>query len=624
MLVTISGTPYFSAHLWNEIYYSGGPGDDTWGDVNLATWMSWLSPYGNLVMANGPSVKDIVEDRSTADFTILDTAHAYSFQKGQYVTVRDFNYDIIFTGFIETAVQQRISPSGVIAHQISCTDNHYLADKRVIAKAFVVATTPTIGDCVQWIVDNILDNEGVTVGAITATTAIESISFDYTTCSEALDNLAQYGDCTWFIDFEKKLYFVPRSTYNAAWNISEVAGIMTDVLLDSFQVTSSNPEYRNQQYIRGGYAKTALQTEISKGDGDTSSFPVGYKIAEQPVIHIDIGAGYIDQTIGIKGVDTGKNWYWSANDQIITQDAGGTRLTSTGKIKIEYYGLYQIVTSSANYAEIIARQAAEGGGTGIVDSIRDDSLVTTEDAGLEEANALLAHYADIGTKIDYVTLRSGLEVGTLQHIESTIHGVDDDFLITQVEKISEFHDPALVLDDIVRYRITGISGPVEDFWTKFFLKLKLGAGSTGSIANSTSVVLILRSFSNTWAEEDDPNIWLYAVPDPDLAIPATPSTEVVPSFEAGQKIMYIALCYGGTEYFRKYYTAQTETSTAIVSTFIVSSGEGNYHWDNIKVYGGDTATSTAYSGVLLYTISDDYTKNNLEALQIVLTDLKWA
>jgi hypothetical protein len=86
----------------------------------------------------------------------------------------------------------------------------------------------------------------------------------------------------------------------------------------------------------------------------------------------------------------------------------------------------------------------------------------------------------------------------------------------------------------------------------------------------------------------------------------------------------MSLWNDGSELFRKYYTAQTETTdTKIVTTFILSSGEANFEWDQIKIYGGDTATSTFGTGILLNTISDSYIKNNLEALQMVFTDNHW-
>jgi hypothetical protein len=558
-------------------------------------------------------VRDIVEDRSTADFSILDISHAYDFGKGQYVEIMDVNLDVIFTGFIDTVSQRRVTASGILEHKISCVDNHYLADKRLIAKAFVAPDT--VADAVNWIVTNILTAEGVSAGTITAPTAIEAISYDYVTVSTALDDLANYAGCTWFIDVNKLLYFVPRSTYAAAWDITEVGTELPDVLAESFEVYETNPEYRNRQYIRGGSATTALQTEIKVGDGEASSWAVGYRIASVPTVSVsaDSGKTYTPATIGIKGVDTGKDWYWSANDQVIMQDAAGIRLTSTGRLKIEYYGLYQVILSSADFIEIAARMATESTTSGINDSVRDDTLVTTQDAGLNEANALLDHYAEIGTKVTYSTTKTGLEVGTLQHITSTIHNIDDDFLITQVEKCPMYYEDYDLSNALVMYNIQAVSGPVEDYWTKVFLKLNQGTGAGSSISNSTSVVLILKTYSG----KATTNVWDYAIDDGS----ADADDALVPSYEDGEEITYISLWNGGSELFRKYRTSQTGSADSgkFVTTFILSSGEANITWDTIKLYGGDGATDTLGTGTVIYSVADAYTKNALEALQMVFT-----
>ena len=608
MFVTISGTPYFGYLTWGDWVTS------TWLDLITLTWGDVVGPYGSKVLANSnPIVRDIVEDRSTADFSILDISHAYDFQKGQYVEIMDTNLDTIFTGFIDTATQRRVTPNGVIEHKLSCVDNHYLCDKRLMAKAFVAPDT--IADAVTWIITNILSAEGVTAGTITAPTAIEAISYDYVTVASVLDDLAAYAGCTWYIDVNKQLYFVPRSTYAAAWDITEAGDVLSNVLAESFEVYETNPEYRNQQFIRGGQAKTSLQTEIKVGDGETSSWPVGFKIAEVPTVTVSTDGGKswsAAKSMGIKGVDTGKDWYWSANDQVILQDAGGTRLADGYLLKIEYYGLYQVILSSADFIEVLDRQAIEFTTSGLNDAVRDDPLITTQDAGLNEANALLDHYAEIGTKVTYSTVVPGLEAGTLQHITSAIHNLDDDFLITQVEKCPMYFEDQDLGNALVMYNIQAVSGPVEDYWTKVFLKLNQGnIGS--SIANSTSVVLILKTFSGIATGD----IWDYIVADGSDDM----DDSEFPSYEIGDEIKYVSMWNGGSEVFRKYRVAQTgdADSGKFVTTFIINSGECNLTWDTLKLYGGDVASDTFGTGDVVYSVANSYTKNSLEALQMVFT-----
>jgi hypothetical protein len=611
MFVSISGTDYYAFNVWGDVLPT------TWATQLSTTWAMVKGPRDSEVMLNSsPMVRDLVEDRSTADFSILDLNHAYRFTKGEYVTILDTHLDTIFTGFIETATELRLTPDGGIEHRISCTDNHYLADKRIIAKAFV--SPDTVEDAVTWIISNILSQEGVTAGTIDADIDVVAISFDYVTVSEALDTLSEYAGTTWYIDIDKKLYFMPRSTVSAAWNITETGTVLTNVLAESFSKESGNPEYRNVQYIRGGSAKTDLQTEYKKGDGATTSWTVGYRLAAEPEVAVSLNGGsYVTKTMGVKGVETGKDFYWSANDQVILQDGAGTPLTSVDTLRIKYYGLYQIVTSSADYAAVADRMLTEFTTSGKVESVKDDPLISDEDAGIDEANAILSHYATIGTKINYATLLTGLEVGSLQHITSAIHDIDEDFLITQIDKVPIFYDDGDLNNALTHYNITAVSGPVEDYWTKVFLKMNKGtAGST--LANSTSVVLQLRSYSHTWSNPDTyPDIWASAVANNTYQL----SDALIPSFAIGDEISYISFWKSGVEKFRKYRTAQARTTGHIITTFIIASAEANdITWDTVRFYGGDGVSDTFGTGILVYSVGvADGSKNELESLQMVFT-----
>jgi hypothetical protein len=620
MFVSISGVDYYAFNTWGDILPT------TWATQLSSSWALVKGPNDSQVMMNSsPMVRDLVEDRSTADFSIWDPNHSYRFTKGEYVEITDVYVNIIFDGYIETAIEKRLTPDGGIEHRITCVDNHYLADKRLIAKAFV---SGTVADAVNWIITNILaktgEDEGVTAGTITAPTPIESISFDYVPVSQALDELAELAGCTWWIETDKTLNFHPRSTVNALWQIAESGTLLPDVIDGSFSKESGNPEYRNVQYIRGGQAKTTdIQTELKKGDGETTSWAVGYKLAEEPDVYVKIGAGsYVAKTVGIKGVETGKDFYWSANDQVILQDGTGTVLTSADSLKIEYYGLYDIVIRSKDYGAIADRKLVEFNTSGMVEMVKDDPLVKSLDAGIDVANAILDHYATIGTKISYSTFKTGLEVGTLQHITSAIHDLDDDFLITQVEKCPLYYDDLDLVNPLIQYNITAVSGPVEDYWTKVFLNLNRGTAG-GSIVSSASVVAQIEEYSHQWTDPDSfPDIWAHAVADGTFQV----DDALVPSFAVGDEISYMALWNNGSEQFRKYRTSQDRSTPGEIFTmFIVNSGEFNDQpWDEIRFYGGDNASATTGSGTLIYNETfAERTKNSLESLQIEFTALSY-
>ena len=97
-------------------------------------------------------------------------------------------------------------------------------------------------------------------------------------------------------------------------------------------------------------------------------------------------------SIGIKGLDTGKDWYWSKGDPILTQDTAGVVLTSADLLIVAYYGQYDLIVKSTDDSQIVAQQVIEGTGTGQVDAITDDSSVSSLDSAYELAAANLADY----------------------------------------------------------------------------------------------------------------------------------------------------------------------------------------------------------------------------------------
>src|SRR5260221_1398180 len=202
---------------------------------------------------------------------------------------------------------------------------------------------------------NILASEGVTIGQVysdgslppsltlypsstlypqAVTGIVPSATFVYCTVAQALDELVKSASSAgipfyWMIDQFKKLWFVP---YTAVVNSTLVDGTQIDdghLSGSPPVVTRANPTYRNTQYLLGGVTQTVTQTETRVGDGNTTSWPMNFDLSTVPTVSINIGAGYVSQTVGIQGVDSGKNWYWSQGSPLITQDMAGTKVRGT-------------------------------------------------------------------------------------------------------------------------------------------------------------------------------------------------------------------------------------------------------------------------------------------------------
>ena len=109
------------------------------------------------IRTNTLNIEDQIESRSSANFAVNDLQDEYNFQKGQQVRI-EHDGNLLFAGFIEISEKVALSNVGNYIHEITCIDNHYLADKRIVVMA---ETNTTAGAMVEQIVERYLESEGI-------------------------------------------------------------------------------------------------------------------------------------------------------------------------------------------------------------------------------------------------------------------------------------------------------------------------------------------------------------------------------------------------------------------------------------------------------------------------------
>ncbi len=442
-----------------------------------------------------------IEERSVANFTIVDIPGTAFYSKGQLVKIYDPNNDLIFGGVIDNPETVRPAPSGELLHPITCADYHYTADKRLVAESYLATAAGTI---VADLRTKYLLDEGVTVGNIEAGPTIVQAVFNYVRTSVALDRLAELAGFTWFIDENKALYFQARTTTAAPWALVDTNN---DVLKGSSRFSGANPMYRNRQYIRGGRDVTGVQTETFTADGDMVAFTVGYGINAVPTVKEDGGAA---KDMGIKGIDTAKDYYWSKGDPVVVADSAPANAVV---VTIEYVGQYDVLVLATDEAAITALAAIEGSGTGWVDAIDDEPKLDDSEAALDVAKAKLSRFAVNAARLNYDTIRTGLRPGQLQPVTLPAYNLAaEDMLIESVR--SHIYTGNLV------HSIQAIQGPEEGSWAKFFLKLASGKDEIIENLNigTDQILIILIQREASWEWEEAVTQTVFACPIPSVAL----------------------------------------------------------------------------------------------------------
>lgn len=551
------------------------------------------------------SMVDRLEERSVCSFQANDEAAAYSFRKGMVVTVYDWDTTtLLFSGYVDEVGEIQVSGNTALIHTLEVVDNHYLADKRIVALSDEDALA---GDIVQDIIDEYLAPEGVSAGTVQDGATISECIFAYVSAAEALDELAEASGFTWWIDRYKELHFLTRATNAAPWSPAAA-----DMLEGSIIVTRGNPEYRNRQYVIGGQAETSPQTETFAGNGEQSTFTLGYPVKSITTIKVND----VEKTFGVRG-DTGSDWYYAEQQNAINQDAGGAKLDAEDVLEVVYVGFYDVIAVAEDSSAVTDRQTVEGT-TGYVEAVEVAPQIQETTAAEDAANAKLDKYAVIGETLEFTTRTSGLEAGQLATVTLAEHGFDaEEMLIQEVEMRED--------QGYIWYDVEAVSGPVGDSWQRFFSRLL--ASKVGQIKKSASgseLLIRMLSFTKNWVAIDDPNLFNDIYPDDG----EVPDGATYPSFDEDDRVKYCALYDVGGEVFRKAITTITGEeagTTQIVTTTMINASESvGEDITNIGWWAGVAAASGAGTGIELDKQAYVRTKTALEAWQVRKNDNRWS
>mgnify|MGYP003132828706 CR=1 FL=1 len=387
-------------------------------------------------LENKVLIQDKAESRSTAKIQIFDDKTSgtgvdgtfFSFEPFQSVSITDTNGDTAFAGVILKPVARLLSPTQRI-WDLSCTDNHYYVDKRIVARAY---TNQTAGDIVRDLITNVFSAEGITAGTIHDLTTVDKMVFNYVNGDRALRMLSEYCNAVWYVDENKALHFYERTSNDAPFTVRD-----GDVLTNPQPFfDKANFKYRNSQFITNIKNVTDTQNEFFVGDGSRQTFTVGYPFNEIPTVQLNTGSGFVSQTVGIRGLDNGKQWYMALGSTELVQEFTDTAITSSDSIKVSYKGIFQLVALARDDAEVDRIKTLETGtSTGFIDAATTSAGTTGSDAGIDVAASYLDRFAQTSTLVSFTTTKNTperLRAGQVLDFELTSQEISGIFLIDSV------------------------------------------------------------------------------------------------------------------------------------------------------------------------------------------------
>ena len=277
-----------------------------------------------------------------------------------------------------------------------------------------------------------LSDEGVGVIATsgpTITVACPVGAYVNTLLDQVVQALASVGEeWYWYADVWRNFHLKPRTATAAPWNIDDGRDLLAGQQPIQLELTETHDQLATFTYALGqNILLNAINASIA-GDGSSRTFNLPQKVAKVPTITLNGSP----QTVGILGVDTGKDWYWNEGSTTLTQDAGGMVLTKADTLLVAYQFTYAGVASSPNYVGAVERQRDEAG-SGSYDHVIQVSNVVTTDELLELAVSYSQQYGIPAKTAKISTLRPGIAPGQLQHITLPDIGTDGDYLVATMK-----------------------------------------------------------------------------------------------------------------------------------------------------------------------------------------------
>lgn len=407
----------------------------------------------SLVRVDTLKVRDQLNGRNTASFDLVSTDGAYRPTVGAEVVITR-NGTRLFAGFVNDYEEEDVPGNwAALLFRVPCVDYNAICNQRLVAKAYEAAGQ-TLGDIVRDIVATFLNGEGIATTNVQNGPIIEKAIWNYQTAAEAFNDLADLSGYMWYVDYNKVLTFCARDTNAAPFALTN-----TSANYRKMKVRRTREQYRNKQIIRAGKDLTDPRTESFKGDGTRKTFSLSFPVGKAPTATINAVA----KTIGIKGVDSGKDLYWNAGSNEISQDDAATALATTDTLAVTYQGEFPIMLAAQDDSQIAARQAVEGG-SGLHEAIEDYPNVNSAEQAEQVGQGLVQKFGRIPTIVTFETDVPGLAAGQLVSITNTLHGLSGSFLIESVS----FGD---MFGRDLRYTVKALDGTNLGGWEEFFRAL---------------------------------------------------------------------------------------------------------------------------------------------------------
>jgi len=214
----------------------------------------------------------------------------------------------------------------------------------------------TPGNIARSIIANFAAGEPIQPGTIEEGPEITRLVCDHVRISDVFDELATRANKIWYLGPDLQFNLVDRATVTAPEGVTT-----SNALREGYEVRETSEDLTNAHYRRISFNAFSPNESVFVGDGSTKTFYLDNPPNTIQTITLQIPSeGLVEEsTFGVRGVDTGKDFYWAPGEKKITQDDTytGSITNATNDTPIE-------ITTSTNHGLASGHTVVISGVTG--------------------------------------------------------------------------------------------------------------------------------------------------------------------------------------------------------------------------------------------------------------------
>lgn len=354
----------------------------------------------------------LTQEPDTAEFTLTKFgSRSFAPSVDQEVIITQDGVRI-FAGHI-LIVNEQYAKLDYISYAIKCIDYTRRLDQHLVVETY---ENMTVAQIIASIKATYLDNS-FTINNVAVTTLVKKVTFNYVYPSKVLQQLAELTDADWYVDYNKDIHFFFKNAISAAYNLTDTNG---NYIYDSLKIRRDLSQLRNSIFVRGGEFLGNTITASFIADGAERMFYLPYKMSGlQTVV-----TGQV-KSVGVDPIDLETNFDALHNFQEkLVRFREDKKPTATSQVKFIGRPYLPVLVKMKDQTSIGQFTAAE--------HVIIDKSLTSREAARQRALSELISYKSTLAEGEFRTYVSGLRSGQTINIQSTLRGLDEDFVINRV------------------------------------------------------------------------------------------------------------------------------------------------------------------------------------------------